>query len=147
MIHREDHIQCIKQESFPASYTLFVLVDALIACMLWETRTTTESQIGAQFFLSDSGSMESFWQVGGVILHSSWLGAFVNVGAAIDGLVPQLIYMWSKFASWRYVHCFMVFPRHGRLGAISCYHVSHVLVLVAFVRICEFFWHAWSHQA
>eukprot|EP00434_Breviolum_minutum_P027026 symbB.v1.2.023897.t1/scaffold2224.1/size85388/1 len=25
-------------------------------------------------------------EVGGVILHSSWLGAFVNVGAAIDGL-------------------------------------------------------------
>lgn len=26
-------------------------------------------------------------EVGGVILHSSWLGAFVNVGAAIDGFV------------------------------------------------------------
>ena len=27
-------------------------------------------------------------QVGGVILHSCWLGVFVNIGAEIDGAGP-----------------------------------------------------------
>lgn len=53
-------------------------------------------------------------QVGGVILHSSWLGAFVNVGAAIDGLVPQLSYMIQNCSD-------AMSPLHGRLGTISCH--------------------------
>ena len=101
---RKDHIQGIKHESFPASCTFF-LVDALIACMFWETRTTTETQIGAQ--------MCQWLSVNGVILagrrsYSSFLlawsicqcwGRHWWFGAPVELHVLSFQIRWHK---WRY---------------------------------------------
>ena len=104
---RKDHIQGIKHESFPASCTLFVLVDALIACVFWETRTTTETQIGAQMcqWLSVNGvilagrrSYSSFllaWSICQCWGRHWWFGAPVELHVMIQIAVTPCPFLWT----------------------------------------------------
>ena len=141
---RKDHIQGIKHESFPASCTLFILVDALIACMFWETRTTTETQIGAQMcqWLSVNGvilagrrSYSSFllaWSICQCWGRHWWFGAPVELHVMIQIAVTPCPFLWS--------FCVMADLILSALSAAVMYHQDLWILLTCLKPLSLMWW-------